>query len=146
MEKKVDHILTLTVTWDGVAITEDGKKSMWPLCCYLNELPFQDRINNAMLIALHSGKSKPKSDIMLKPMVDELLQFDLGQDLLDKSERSLITRKPLSITIDGVDKLFLVKLLLFIADAPARALVLNMNGHNSYQSMIEKSYSVIYLI
>ena len=107
--------LTLTLTWDGVAYTSDRSKSMWPLCAYLNELPFHKRIMNPMLIALYSGDEKPKSDLMLKPLVDELVKLE---------------QQPLEITIDGKPKRFLVKLLLFIADAPARSVLLNCMQYN----------------
>lgn len=109
------EVLTLTLTWDGVAYTKDNQ-TMWPVVGYINELPFQYRINNPMVVAVHAGKSKPKSDIMLRPLVDELEEFD---------------SKPLSITINGEDKKFYIRLLLFIADAPARAALLNCKGHTS---------------
>ncbi|KAH7644880.1 hypothetical protein HUG17_0418 [Dermatophagoides farinae] len=97
--------LTLTLTWDGVAYTNDGSQSMWPLCAYLNELPFQERINNPMLIALHSGSCKPSSDIVIKPLVDELVS---------------LSTDPIIIDVDA------------IADAPARAVLLNSTQFNGY--------------
>ena len=109
--------LTLTLTWDGVAYTNDGSQSMWPLCAYLNELPFQERINNPMLIALHSGSCKPSSDIVIKPLVDELVS---------------LSTDPIIIDVDGNEKKFFVKLLLAIADAPARAVLLNSTQFNGY--------------
>lgn len=109
-------ILTITLTWDGVAYNKN-QKSMWPLVAFLNELPFTDRINNPMLIALHSGETKPESDIMLRPLVDELLKFEV---------------EPLSVMIGEKMHFFKVRLYLVIADAPARAMILNCNQHNSY--------------
>ena len=130
--------LTVTVTWDGVVYTKDNAKTMWPLVAYLNELPFQDRINNPMLLALHAGRSKPKNDIMLKPMVEELLSFDLGQE-------DLANVKPLEIEIGGVLKKFYIKLLLFLADAPARAVVLNCSGHTAYEGMFINYYYLFWI-
>ena len=114
-------VLTLTIGWDGVVITEDNKKTMWPLVAFLNELPFQERIMNPMLIALHSGSRKPSSDIMLRPLVDELVHFE---------------NNPISITVDGEAKSFYIKLLLVIADAPARAVLLNCGQYNSKNGTI----------
>lgn len=102
--------LTLTVGWDGIEYTKTGTHSMWPLVANLNELSYQDRIENPMLIALYNCKVKPKTDIMLKPFIDELIELD---------------QTPLTVTIDGVDHRFYVRLLLVIADCPARAVLLN---------------------
>lgn len=112
-----DFILTLTVTWDGVAFTKDSSQSMWPLCAFLNELPYNERINNPLVLAIYSGNGKPKSDLMLRPLVDELVLFE---------------KNPLTLTIDGKEFNFYIKLLLIIADAPARAVILNCSQFNSY--------------
>lgn len=109
--------LTLTLTWDGVAYTKDSSKSMWPLVAYLNELPFKDRIINPMLIALQSGKSKPKSDLLLRPLIDQLVELE---------------NNPITVLIGESEKKYYVKLLLFIADAPARALALNCSQFNAF--------------
>lgn len=109
-------VLTLTVGWDGASYTEDNNHSMWPLIAYLNELPYQTRIKNPMLLALQAGRGKPKSDIMFRPLVDELLYFE---------------KNPLIMSIDGKVQQFYIKLFLIIADAPARAAILNMKSHNS---------------
>ncbi|OTF83088.1 hypothetical protein BLA29_001947, partial [Euroglyphus maynei] len=104
--------LTLTLTWDGIACS----KSVWPLIAYINELPFNKRINNPMLLALQCSNAKPKHDLMLKPLVDELIRFE---------------REPIKININGEEKQFYVRLLLVIADAPARAALLRIMSHNS---------------
>lgn len=113
----VCSVLTITLGWDGVAINEANNKSMWPLVAYLNELPFQTRILNPMLIALHSGTKKPESDLMFRPLIEELIHFE---------------KTPLEIRLlNGETKFFYVKLLFIIADAPARAAVLNCAYFNS---------------
>lgn len=107
------NTLTLTIAWDGV----DCSRSMWPLVCYLNELPFSKRIVNPMLIAVQYSAKKPKGDLMLQPLIDELVELE---------------DNPIFIEIRGRPTPFYVKLLLVIADAPARATLLRMSGHNSY--------------
>ncbi|KAI2795400.1 hypothetical protein BLOT_016805 [Blomia tropicalis] len=37
--------ITITIGYDGVTYTNDGKKSMWPIVGYINELPFNYRFN-----------------------------------------------------------------------------------------------------
>jgi hypothetical protein len=104
--------LTLTLTWDGVSFSNN--KSIWPVVAYLNETPFQFRINNPMLVAIQA--SKP-TNLMLRPLVDELVQLDT---------------EPLCVVINGVEKQFFVRVLLFIADSPARSMLLNCVQHNGY--------------
>ncbi|KAI2797168.1 hypothetical protein BLOT_011146 [Blomia tropicalis] len=111
-----NETITLTLTWDGVLYCERTRGSMWPLVAYINELPFQQRINNPMLCALHCGQTKPSSDLMFKPIIDELVTYE---------------KTPLSILINEEEKLFFVKILLVIADAPARSVILNCNQFNA---------------
>ena len=118
-------ILTLTLGWDGAAFTNDNSRSMWPLVAYLNELSYQDRITNPMLIALDSNPNPPKDDIMFRPLVDELADLECN---------------PLKVLINGEDKMFYVKLLLIIADAPARAKILNFNNYNGIYGKINLNF------
>lgn len=122
-------IVTLTIGWDGVAFTNDSSRSMWPLVAYLNELNFQDRITNPMLLAIDSNANSPKDDLMFRPLIDELISLE---------------KNPIKVYINDVEKLFYVKLLLIIADAPARAKILNFNNHNGIYGKINLIYLPLY--
>src|SRR5699024_5503367 len=108
-------VLTLTLGWDGAVFTNDSSRSMWPLIAYLNELPYNKRITNPMLIAVDSNPISPDNDLMFRPLVDELVKFE---------------KTPLEVKVNGELKKFYVKLHLIIADAPARAKILNFNNYN----------------
>lgn len=113
--------LTLTLGWDGVQYTDDGK-SLWPLVVYLNELPYNERIKLPMLVAVHVGET-PKDadqDLMLQPFIDEIVPF---------------AKVPIQIVIKGVVHRFRVKLLLAVADGPARAKLKNCHGHQGIYGM-----------
>lgn len=114
-------VITLTLAWDGVSYSEDASKTMWPLCAYINELPYSVRINNPMVIAVQAGKHKPTSDIMLRPLIGELEKLNIT---------------PIEIEIkEGIFQSFRVRLLLILADAPARAQTLNCNQFNAYNGI-----------
>ena len=124
--------ITLSLGYDGANFTNDGSKSLWPIVGYVNELPVNIRWNNGMLLALHAG-TKPNSKAIFKPLIDELLKYDTS---------------PISVEIaPGRIVQFYVRLLLLIADAPARADVLNCKQYNgkfgcSWCKVLTESYSV----
>ncbi|KAI2795392.1 hypothetical protein BLOT_016797 [Blomia tropicalis] len=107
--------ITITIGYDGVTYTNDGKKSMWPIVGYINELPFNYRFNNEMILTLYASKVKPPNSIFA-PLIDELVQYD---------------KCPIEIIVQGKRLKFYVRLLCVIADAPARADILNFNLHNA---------------
>ena len=69
-----------------------------------------------MLLALHTGSSQPSLD-MLSPVVEKFVKYH---------------NEPISIVVKQEERKFYVRLLLFVADAPARSAVLNFKQHNSY--------------
>ena len=107
-------MLTISTGYDGVPITSDGSKSLWPIICYINELPAELRRKVTILSTLHSGDQKPKNIFI--PLIDELVQLDLC---------------PISVKVGDANIRFYVRLLNNIADAPARADSLNSKQHNS---------------
>ena len=82
-----------------------------------------------MLLAIDSNANSPKDDLMFRPLIDELISLE---------------KNPIKVYINDVEKLFYVKLLLIIADAPARAKILNFNNHNGIYGKINLIYLPLY--
>ena len=117
VQNKTDYrTLTLTLGYDGAVFTKDCSSSIYPIVGYLNELPLNLRLKNAVTVAVYAGKKKPKSSAMFKIIIEELKVYD---------------KEPIGIFIDNVEMFFYVRLLLFIGDAPVRADILNINSYNS---------------
>ena len=108
--------ITLTLGYDGAVFTKDSSSSVYPIVAYLNELPLNLRLKNAVTVAVYAGRKKPKSSAMFKKVVEELKIYD---------------KEAIEITIDGKKMFFYVRLLLFIGDAPVRADILNLSSFNS---------------
>lgn len=104
-------MITLTVGFDGVVYLKN--KSMWPLVAYINELNFTERQANFLLLSLFAGSSPPQG--MLHPLIEELKMYN---------------KRPLEIVVNGEKINFYVRCLLFIADAPARATIMNHSRFN----------------
>lgn len=107
--------ITLALGYDGASYNNTNSQSAWPLVAYILELPLNIRQNNGLLLALHAGPGKP-SNLIFKPLIDELIKYD---------------KTPMEIQINGRTEKFYVRLLLTIADAPARADLLNCKQFNS---------------
>lgn len=102
-------MLTLIIGFDGVRYTKTQSKSFWPLVAYIAELPYRIRIRNALVLGIHAGQTKaPES--MFKPLIDELLEFEAN---------------PLQVSIGDKELSLKVRILTVVADAPARATILN---------------------
>lgn len=103
--------LLMDSSTDGAILDAQGKIQMWPIQIRIvNLLTFSPDI-----VGIWRGSSKP-SDVsaFFKSFVDEFLEiFHRGGILFH-------------------NKLFPLQIRSFIADAPARALVLSHHGHNSY--------------
>ena len=67
-----DNDVTLQWNIDGFRPFKSSKATMWPIQACINELPPLTRRANMLLCGLYYGKSKPDTDVILKPFVDEL--------------------------------------------------------------------------
>ena len=72
MNKPGAMTITITLGYDGVQY--NNTKSMWPVVCYFNELPFNLRQELSLLVGLHAKASKPPKSI-LRPLIDELVEY-----------------------------------------------------------------------
>ncbi|EFX78062.1 hypothetical protein DAPPUDRAFT_320792 [Daphnia pulex] len=105
---------------DGVQVFKSSNYAIWPLFCTINELPFHLKAFFMTLNALWFGMEKPNPNAFCKPFVDETIQlFRTGFKWLDKS--------------NNVVRVSRVLFPIAIADAPARAMLLNfMQFNGSY--------------
>lgn len=110
-ESKTLHII---LGYDGVTYVNDSSKSLWPIVGWLAELPPGIREEFPMLFACHAGNKKPGA--IFKPLIDELLKYD---------------RTPLVIDINGQKYRFYIRVLIIIADSPARAEILGCRQFNA---------------
>jgi len=106
--------ITISIGFDGAVFTNDMSNSMHPIFAYINELPIYLRHKNAMLLALHAGKTKPTKAIFSN-VIKELIMYDL---------------EPITVNIEGREEKFYVRLLIIIADGPARSEILHIKSHS----------------
>lgn len=55
----VDNNISLTWNADGVPAFKSSVKSVWPIRCFINELPYEVSRQNILIAALWFGKGKP---------------------------------------------------------------------------------------
>lgn len=111
------HDLTASISTDGSPIFKSSKLSMWPVHIMINELPTITRWQNLLLGGLWFGKGKPDMFLFLNAFVE---QFNAIETILWKCFQ---TGQTLST------KIYMV---CCIADAPARAAVMNRKQFNGY--------------
>lgn len=101
--------ISLNLNVDGLPLYRSSRTQFWPILCYLEE----DSLKKPFIISLYCGSSKP-------PIEDFLSYFI--------SDLKILLR-------DGVNfgnKTFRVSVRAFSCDAPARAFVKCIKGHNAY--------------
>ncbi|XP_013408842.1 uncharacterized protein LOC106172604 isoform X3 [Lingula anatina] len=111
------HKLTgndLTLTWnsDGIPIFKSSGYQIWPVQCFVNELPPHLRSENILLTGLWFGHSKPSNmNTFLRPFIDECIHLEEN-----------------TFSFQGVQRR--VFPLICCADSPARALIRNCKQYN----------------
>ncbi|CAM4842902.1 unnamed protein product [Rotaria magnacalcarata] len=121
MNKENDNVISLILHADGAPLIRSTKQSLWPCYASIIELPppIREYKSNILTLALWASRKKPDPDIFLDFMMHQL--------------RALIERGT-SIFIDHIEYRFLIRIQCFIADLPAKALLLktiNFNGRNA---------------
>lgn len=111
------HDLTLSFSTDGSSAFKSAATSMWPIHVMLNELLVISRFQNLLLCGLWFGKRKPDMFLFLKAFVNQLSSMGCI------TWRCYRTGQALSSKVYAV---------CCIADAPARASVLNHMQFNGY--------------
>lgn len=101
--------VSLNLNVDGLPLYHSSSTQFWPILCYLEE----DSLNMPFIMSLYYGSSKP-------PIEDFLSYFI--------SDLQILLR-------DGINfenKTFRVSIRAICCDAPARAFVKCIKGHNAY--------------
>jgi hypothetical protein len=102
--------LELQFSIDGLPLFKSSSTTLWPILCLVKS----NERTDPFVVGMFCGKSKPTNvEEFLAPFVREM------QDLLANG-------------IELADTQFAISIHSFIADAPARAMLRNVKGHNSY--------------
>lgn len=75
-------VLSVVVSSDGAPLIKSKKFSIWPLICFLVELPPQERykFENILLTGLWYGKSKPHVPLFSKHYTSKLFNMANGSN------------------------------------------------------------------
>ena len=110
-------VLSVVVSSDGAPLIKSKKFSIWPLICFLVELPPQERykFENILLTGLWYGKSKPNVPLFLKNFTGELSNLANGSNFNNETGELV----PSVCRIQSV-----------VPDLPAKALLFNIKQYN----------------
>ena len=102
---------------DGAPLIKSKTFSIWPLMCFLVELPPQERykFDNILLTGLWYGKSKPNVPVSPKHFVNELSDLANGTDFEDDTGQPIAS---------------VCRIQSIVPDLPAKALFLNIKQFN----------------
>lgn len=107
-DRLIDSI-SLQFNVDGLPISRSSSQQFWPIHAHVTELPN----TYPFPVGIYFGKDEPKSsNEFLKQFVDELLEIN---------EVKLNDQKTVKVKIHSI-----------VCDAPARAFLLNVQGHTGY--------------
>ena len=109
----------ISVTWncDGANAFNSSSRSIWPLQCVVNELPYNIRRKHVLLTGLWFGSAKPLMQTFLKPFIDECRRLEkYGFMWKDKLSKVLVNTK--------------VYLLVCSCDSAARCIIQNIKQYN----------------
>lgn len=103
-----DTKLNLYINIDGVSLFKSTNKSIWPISVKIPQVG-----DSPFLVGFYLGSNKPVNNVLLTDLVKEL---------------QVIEREGLFL----FEKKFVINNILFICDAPARALIKCIKSHNGY--------------
>ena len=110
-------IFSIVASSDGAPMIKSRKYSIWPLMCFLVELPPEERYKykNILLTGLWYGKDKPNVQLFLNNFVNELSDLSTGCDFQDDTGQPI----PSICRIQSV-----------VPDLPAKAMLFNVKQYN----------------
>lgn len=113
--------INLMLYVDGLQVSKNPSRSVWPILCGIIELPIKlrDSVKNKLIAGIWYGFTKPTSDKLYDKLVNEL---------------KVLKKKGIKIKVDSNEKIFFIHTYGIICDMPAKAVVTNMIGHNGYFS------------
>ena len=103
---------------DGVPLFSSSSFSMWPLYLKINELPYvlRNSVRNKILAGVWFGNTKPSVNTFLKPLCETMNNLFY---------EGLLIHPPEPIRCKAI-------ILSGTCDIPAKAMALNMIGHNGF--------------
>lgn len=119
LKQKIPDLLSFTFNTDGVNIFKSKKKSsLWPLLMVVNEVPKEHRFKreNMIVAGLWYG-TDPDFSMYLKPFIDDLRDLN---------------KNKFSVKVKHGNLSFTVCAIIFSADTPAKAKVLNCMLFNGF--------------
>jgi hypothetical protein len=116
---KKANTLHLMVFSDGTPIKKATYKQFWPVFVGICELPriLRESIRNKIISGIWFGKTKPTSDILFEPFINDL---------------KLINKKGIKINSSRGSFDFFVNLYGLLGDSPGRNVFINMKQYNGY--------------
>jgi hypothetical protein len=111
--------VALGLSTDGYAPFRRRSKTAWPLVIFNYNLPPDVRFHqeNVLCVGVIPGPNKPKDfDSYLWPLMEELLELELGVSAYDAISEQPIQLRAYLLTVFG--------------DIPAVSMVMHMKGHN----------------
>ena len=110
--------IALGLSTDGFGPFKHRNKAAWPLILFNYNLPPEERFRKKNIISLGSIPKKPLDlDSFLWPLVQELLQLEIGVLAFDALLRKTFTLHAYLIVVFG--------------DIPAVSMLMRMKGHNA---------------
>ncbi len=119
IKQKIPDLLSLTFNTDGVEIFKSKRKSsLWPLLMVVNEIPKEHRFKreNMIVAGLWYG-GDPDFNMYLKPFIEDVNE---------------LAQKKFTVKVPDSKLSFSLRVLIFSADTPAKAKVLNCLLFNGY--------------
>ncbi|KXJ10014.1 hypothetical protein AC249_AIPGENE17294 [Exaiptasia diaphana] len=116
-KNKEKKIFSLVISSDGAPVLKSRKFNVWPLMCFLVELPPEVRYKycNVVLTGLWYGKSKPDMKLFLKSFVSELTECSQWCEFND---------------LNGCPVHAVLRIQSVVPDLPAKAILLNTMQYN----------------
>ena len=111
------RIFSIVASSDGAPLIKSKSFSIWPLMCFLVELPPQERykFENVMLTGLWYGKGKPNVPLFLKRFVDELSDLANGVEFTDDTGQPILS---------------VCRIQSVVPDLPAKSMLFNLKQYN----------------
>lgn len=112
------NLIALTLNADGASLSNSGGKQLWPIQLYLNCLPPSIRYlpENIIVTTFYFNEKKPSMNNLLFPLCKELENSEI-----------IAFQTP-----DNDMMYFLVRVLIFSCDSPARTAMQNFVGPMGY--------------
>ncbi len=112
-----EWFFSIVVSSDGSPLIKSRKFNIWPLMCYMVELPphIRYKFENILLAGLWFGKSRPNMPLFLKGFTDEMSNLENGCEFEDARGQILSS---------------VCRIQSVVPDLPAKALLFNMKQFN----------------